>query len=306
MVLLDSHRRVTPSDPRLAPDLAVIFDHEILFRAAPPGFPVGTAAAVEMSPLEVREPCSSGPSGGNEELTYVASGARANTLDTSGVSRVRGRREGRRSADASVDKRTGIWLNRAVAASLDLLVLPDVHAWRAWLDAHEHEPDGVWVALAKKGVVSPTSLRYDEALEEALCSGWIDGSIRGVDAAVFAQRFTPRRRASLWSERNVGIVARLVEEGRMRPQGLAEVERAKADGRWERAYAGSASAEVPADLAAALDASASAAARFAELNRQNRYAVIHRIITAPSPTSRANRLAKLVALLESGGSPYPQ
>jgi uncharacterized protein YdeI (YjbR/CyaY-like superfamily) len=92
----------------------------------------------------------------------------------------------------------------------------------------------------------------------------------------------------------------------MRPQGLAEVERAKADGRWERAYAGSASAEVPADLAAALDASASAAARFAELNRQNRYAVIHRIITAPSPTSRANRLAKLVALLESGGSPYPQ
>jgi uncharacterized protein YdeI (YjbR/CyaY-like superfamily) len=189
---------------------------------------------------------------------------------------------------------------------LELLVLDDAVAWRRWLDVYEDVSDGVWLALAKKGVTSPTSLTYDQALEEALCSGWIDGQVRGVDASVFAQRFTPRRRASIWSARNVGIVADLEAAGRLRARGLAEVERAKADGRWDRAYAGSASVEVPEDLAAALAASPAAGARFAELNRQNRYAVIHRVITAPSATARTNRLAKLVALLESGGSPYPQ
>jgi uncharacterized protein YdeI (YjbR/CyaY-like superfamily) len=189
---------------------------------------------------------------------------------------------------------------------LELLVLDDAVAWRRWLDVYEDVSDGVWLALAKKGVTSPTSLTYDQALEEALCSGWIDGQVRGVDASVFAQRFTPRRRASIWSARNVGIVADLEATGRLRARGLAEVERAKADGRWDRAYAGSASVEVPEDLAAALAASPAAGARFAELNRQNRYAVIHRVITAPSATARTNRLAKLVALLESGGSPYPQ
>jgi uncharacterized protein YdeI (YjbR/CyaY-like superfamily) len=189
---------------------------------------------------------------------------------------------------------------------LELLVLDDAAAWRGWLDVNEDVSDGVWLALAKKGVTSPTSLTYDQALEEALCSGWIDGQVRGVDASVFAQRFTPRRRASIWSARNVGIVADLEATGRLRARGLAEVERAKADGRWDRAYAGSASVEVPEDLAAALAASPAAGARFAELNRQNRYAVIHRVITAPSATARTNRLAKLVALLESGGSPYPQ
>jgi uncharacterized protein YdeI (YjbR/CyaY-like superfamily) len=188
----------------------------------------------------------------------------------------------------------------------DVLIVADAAAWRAWLDEHEDDPDGVWLALAKKGTASPTSLRYDAALEEALCSGWIDGPKHGIDDVVFGQRFTPRRKASLWSTRNVGIVAALVADGRMRPRGQAEVDRAMADGRWDRAYAGSATAEVPEDLSAALAASPAAGARFAELNRQNRYAVIHRIITAPSATARANRLAKLVALLEAGGAPYPQ
>ena len=188
----------------------------------------------------------------------------------------------------------------------DALVVPDAAAWRSWLDLHEDEPDGVWLALAKKGVVAPTALRYDEALAEALCSGWIDGPKHGIDDAVFAQRFTPRRRASLWSTRNVGIVAALVTDGRMRPRGQAEVDRAKADGRWDRAYSGAASAEVPDDLAAALAASPAAGTRFTELNRTNRYAVIHRVVTAPSPTARANRLARLVAMLEEGGSPHPQ
>jgi uncharacterized protein YdeI (YjbR/CyaY-like superfamily) len=186
------------------------------------------------------------------------------------------------------------------------LVVVDATAWRAWLDEHENDSEGVWLALAKKGVRSPTALRYDEALEEALCSGWIDGPKNSIDDLVFAQRFTPRRQRSLWSARNVGIVAALVADGRMRPRGQAEIDRAKADGRWERAYAGSSTAEVPEDLAAALAASPAAATRFAELNRQNRYAVLHRTITAPSPTARANRLARLVAMLEAGGSPYPQ
>jgi uncharacterized protein YdeI (YjbR/CyaY-like superfamily) len=205
-----------------------------------------------------------------------------------------------------IDFGAAIWLNTTVPDPVEVLVVEDAAAWRAWLDAHEDESDGVWLALAKKGVTSPTSLRYEQALEEALCSGWIDGPKRSIDEATFGQRFTPRRRTSLWSTRNVGIVAALVEAGRMRERGQAEVDRAKADGRWERAYEGSSSAAVPEDLAAALEAAPAAAARFAELNRQNRYAVIHRIVTAPSPTSRSNRLAKLVAMLEAGGSPYPQ
>ncbi|MBD3778267.1 MAG: hypothetical protein IE923_03250, partial [Micrococcales bacterium] len=134
------------------------------------------------------------------------------------------------------------------------MTVPDVAAWRAWLDAHEADSDGVWLVLAKKGVTDPTSLTYAEALDEALCSGWIDGQRRGGDATTFRQRFVPRRARSLWSQRNVQHVARLVAEGRMRERGQAEVDRARADGRWERAYAGQASAEVPADLLAALDA----------------------------------------------------
>ncbi|PZF61512.1 hypothetical protein DEI81_10720 [Curtobacterium sp. MCBD17_013] len=187
-----------------------------------------------------------------------------------------------------------------------MLVVPDVATWRAWLDAHEDDPDGVWLVLAKKGTVDPTSLTYDQALDEALCSGWIDGQKRGNDAATFLQRFTPRRRASLWSQRNIGLVAALTAQGRMRPRGQAEVDRAQADGRWASAYAGSAAIAEPEDLTAALAASPAAAERFATLNRQNRYAVLHRVTTAPSPTARANRLAKLVAMLERGETPYPQ
>jgi uncharacterized protein YdeI (YjbR/CyaY-like superfamily) len=186
------------------------------------------------------------------------------------------------------------------------LVLPDVAAWRAWLDDHEHEPDGVWLVLAKKGVTEPTTLTYDTALDEALCSGWIDGQRRGRDDTTYRQRFTPRRKASLWSQRNLGLVAALIAEGRMRERGHAEIERAKADGRWDRAYAGSATAAVPEDLQAALDAAPAAAALFAELDATNRYAVLHRITTAPNATVRTNRLAKLVGGLERGETPYPR
>jgi len=186
------------------------------------------------------------------------------------------------------------------------LVLPDTAAWRAWLDAHEDEPDGVWLVLAKKGTTEPTTLTYDQALDEALCSGWIDGQKRGRDTATFRQRFTPRRRASLWSQRNIGLVAALEDAGRMRPRGRAEVDRAKGDGRWDRAYAGAATVAVPDDLRAALDAAPAAAALFAELDATNRYAVLHRVVTAPSVSARANRIAKLVAGLATGETPYPR
>jgi len=179
-----------------------------------------------------------------------------------------------------------------------LLVIADAAAWRAWLDANEHESDGVWLVLAKKGTTDPTSLSYAQALDEALCSGWIDGQKGSIDAAVFKQRFTPRRKASIWSQRNIGIVERLVSEGRMRDRGLAEVERARADGRWERAYAGSASAEIPADLASALEGSVAAAAAFAALNAAERYSILHKLMTANNETVRRNRLAKILAALD--------
>ena len=186
-------------------------------------------------------------------------------------------------------------------------MLPDVAAWRAWLDENEEStPDGVWLILAKKGTTEPTTLTAAQALEEALCSGWIDGRRQSIDAAVFRQHYVPRRRTSLWSERNIGIVERLIAEGRMRPGGQAEIDRAKADGRWDRAYGPKAFAEVPADLTAALAASPTASDVFAGLNAQNRYAVLHRVHTAPSPASRANRIVKLVGMLEAGETPYPQ
>ncbi|MEV4900140.1 YdeI/OmpD-associated family protein [Citricoccus sp. NPDC055426] len=188
----------------------------------------------------------------------------------------------------------------------EVLIVADVAAWRAWLDEHEDASDGTWLLLAKKNTLTPTSLTYQQALLEALCSGWIDGQTKSVDADTYRQRYTPRRKASPWSQRNVTLVAELIGAGRMRLRGQAEIDRAKADGRWERAYAGPASATVPEDLSAALTASPGAAEVFAALNGRNRYAVLHRIHTAPSSTSRANRLAKLVGMLERGETPYPQ
>ncbi len=177
------------------------------------------------------------------------------------------------------------------------LCVADAAAWRAWLDLHESTSDGVWLTLAKKGVTDPTSLRYAEALDEALCSGWIDGQARGGDATAYSQRFTPRRARSIWSARNVGHIARLESEGRMRPRGREEVAKAQADGRWERAYGGQAQVEVPDDLASALAESPAAVARFEALSRSARYQILHPIITAVRPETRARRIAKAVAAL---------
>ncbi len=182
-------------------------------------------------------------------------------------------------------------------ADIDEFCVAHAAAWRAWLDAHEGSSDGVWLVLAKKGTTSPTSLTYDQALDQALCSGWIDGQKRSRDQATFLQRFTPRRARSMWSARNVGHVARLGVEGRMRALGLAEVEAAKADGRWDRAYAGSADAVVPGDLAAALAADPELGARFEALTKAERYSVLHPLMTAATPEVRARRLAKMLGKL---------
>lgn len=187
----------------------------------------------------------------------------------------------------------------------DVLVLPDVAAWRAWLDEHEGTSDGVWLLLAKKGVTEPTSLSYLQALEEALCSGWIDGQSKRVDDRTFRQRFTPRRARSIWSARNVDRVGELLAQGRMRPRGLAEVDRARADGRWDNAYQGPATIEVPPDLAAALAADARAAETFAGLDARNRYALLHRVVTAQRPQTRERRVAVAVERLARGEVPYP-
>ena len=193
-----------------------------------------------------------------------------------------------------------------MAVQLPELIVADAAAWRVWLAEHHEGSAGVSLVLAKKGITEPTSLTYDQALGEALCYGWIDGQVQSRDETTYRQRFTRRRPRSSWSKRNVGIVERLHAEGRMHPAGVAEVERAKADGRWEAAYAGSASIEVPPDLAAALTAEPRARAMFEILTAQNRYAVLYRIDTAKRAETRSRRIEQFVAMLARGETVYPQ
>jgi uncharacterized protein YdeI (YjbR/CyaY-like superfamily) len=192
-----------------------------------------------------------------------------------------------------------------VARERPELIVADAPAWRSWLSDHR-ESDGVRLVLAKKGSVQPTSLTHREALEEALCFGWIDGQARSRDERTWSVLFTPRRPRSMWSKRNVEIAERLRAEGRLDPTGIAELERARADGRYETAYAGPASIEIPADLTAALDANPKAAAMFQNLNGQNRYAVLYRVTTARREETRARRVTQLVDMLARGQTPYPQ
>ncbi|MCW5952705.1 MAG: YdeI/OmpD-associated family protein [Propionibacteriaceae bacterium] len=190
---------------------------------------------------------------------------------------------------------------------IDELVLPDAAAWREWLEQHEDDtPEGVHLVLVKKGKSAPTTLTFDQALEEALCSGWIDAIGRRRDDATSLQRFTPRRARSTWSARNVDIVGELIAQGRMRPRGQAEIDRAKADGRWAAAYQGSRTITVPDDLAAALAASPSAAAAFERLSSQNRYAILFRLHHLKTAEARVRNIAKYVAMLEAGETIHPQ
>ncbi len=173
-------------------------------------------------------------------------------------------------------------------------------AFEAWLADEHASSDGIWLELAKKGSGVP-SVTYAEAVEIALCFGWIDGQVRrsGEDG-FYLQRFTPRRPRSTWSQINREKVAALIAAGRMQPAGLAEVERAKADGRWDAAYAPPSRMEVPDDLQAALDAVPAAAERFAALSRSRRYEVLFRIHDAKRPETRARRIATYVDELARG------
>jgi uncharacterized protein YdeI (YjbR/CyaY-like superfamily) len=192
------------------------------------------------------------------------------------------------------------------SADLPELLVADAEGWRRWLAEHHDDPDGVYLVLARKGTTEPTSLTYSEALEEALCQGWIDGQVRRRDEATYRQRFTRRRARSPWSERNVGHAERLTAAGRMRPAGAAEMERAKADGRWQAAYAGQAAIEVPADLAAALAAEPRAQAMFEILTSQNRYAILYRLQSVKRADTRARRIGEYVGMLTRGETIYPQ
>lgn len=173
-------------------------------------------------------------------------------------------------------------------------------AWAAWLLEHGADaPDGLWVKLAKKASGIP-SVNRAEAVEEALRQGWIDGQARSLDEDYSLQRFTPRRARSKWSQINVRAAEALIAEGRMLPGGLAEVERARADGRWAAAYPPPSEATVPPDLQAALDADTEAAAFFATLSASHRYAILHRIHDAQRPETRARRIGKYVAMCRAG------
>lgn len=175
---------------------------------------------------------------------------------------------------------------------------PDAAAWEDWLAAHAGER-GVWLMIAKKAA-GLRSVSYAEALEVALCHGWIDGAKRACDERFFLQRFTPRRPRSAWSKINVGHAERLIASGRMRPGGLREVEAARADGRWDAAYAGAASMTVPDELAAALARSPAAREFFDALDGANRYALCWRVSTAKKAETRLARAEKFVAMLARG------
>jgi uncharacterized protein YdeI (YjbR/CyaY-like superfamily) len=168
-----------------------------------------------------------------------------------------------------------------------------------WLEREHATAPGVYVRLAKKGAGVP-SVSYPELVESCLCFGWIDGVSRRIDDRFYVQRITPRRARSVWSRKNVQAVGALTASGRMRPAGLAAAEAAQADGRWERAYAGPATATVPEDLAAALAAVPAAQEHFAALDGVNRYAVLHRVATAATPATRAKRIGTLVQMLAEG------
>ena len=176
--------------------------------------------------------------------------------------------------------------------------------WEQWLEANHASAGGVWVKIAKQGT-GIESVRYPEVLDTALCFGWIDGRREALDEQYFLQRFSPRRARSKWSRINREKAERLIAEATMRPAGLAEVERARADGRWEAAYASQKDIAVPDDLRRELDARPEAKAFFAELSSQNRYAILYRLQDAKKPETRARRLEKFVAMLEAGEKIYP-
>jgi uncharacterized protein YdeI (YjbR/CyaY-like superfamily) len=187
---------------------------------------------------------------------------------------------------------------------LPIMAFPSRETWAAWLDEHHTDSAGVWLTLRKKDA-GEVGVSYGDAVEVALCYGWIDGQAGKLDDRFWMQRFTPRRPKSAWSRVNRDRALGLIARGEMKPAGLREVERAQTDGRWEAAYEPPSTMTIPDDLQEALASNPAAAAFFATLNSTNRYAILHRIHAAKKPETRTRRIETFVAMLADGKKLYP-
>lgn len=185
-----------------------------------------------------------------------------------------------------------------------VLAFPDTAAFAAWLAENARTAPVLWVRFYKKGTGIPT-ISKDDAVDEALCRGWIDGQLGKGDAESWLVRFTPRKPRSPWSKANRARAERLIAAGRMQPEGLAEVAAAKADGRWDAAYDKQSEMSVPEDLVAAIEAEPAALATYNDLNRRNLFALAYRVNAAKRPETRQKRIAKFVGMLARGETPYP-
>ena len=192
-----------------------------------------------------------------------------------------------------------------MAADLPELLLPDADAWRSWLGENHAASRGVWLVLHKKGG-SVTGLTFEQALDHALCFGWVDGQIGRRDEGSYMTRFTPRGPKSKWSKNNVANIERLEGAGLLTEAGRAVVDAAKADGRWEAAYSGQGTAEVPLDLSDAIAANPRAQAMFEVLTSVNRYAIIYRTESVKKPETRSRKIAEYVEMLARHETIYPQ
>ena len=189
-------------------------------------------------------------------------------------------------------------------AGLPILLFDSLQEWEGWLDAHHTQPQGVWLKLAKKDA-PVASVSYAEALDGALCYGWIDGQKKPYDSAFWLQKFTPRRSKSGWSKVNTGKAIRLIEAGKMTPAGLREVDAARQDGRWDAAYESQSNLTIPDDFQVELDRHPQAKEFFGTLNKVNRYAMCYRIATAKKPETRQARIDKFIAMLTNGEKIHP-
>ena len=209
----------------------------------------------------------------------------------------------------AANRSLSVWpLNRrpgSVMTERAELLVTDVTEWRTWLRNNHASEQGIWLVLSKSGG-RVTELTYAQALDEALCFGWIDGQIGQRDEQTYRRRFTPRRPSSSWSARNVEHVVRLTAAGRMHAAGLAAVDAAKSDGRWQTAYRGQASATVPPDLSDALAANPDAALTFEQLDSANRYSIIFRLDAVKRPETRARKLVTYIEMLNRGDSIHAQ
>jgi uncharacterized protein YdeI (YjbR/CyaY-like superfamily) len=189
-------------------------------------------------------------------------------------------------------------------SELPVLAFGSAAAWRDWLESEHPRSEGAWLKIAKKSASEPT-VSYAQALDVALCFGWIDGQKRPLDEDYWLQRFTPRKPASRWSKINTEKAEALIAAGQMHAAGQAEVDQAKSDGRWQDAYAGQRASEVPDDLRAALDANPVAAAFFTTISSVNRYAIVYRIGSVKRPETRARKIAQYVQMLAEHKTIHP-